>query len=193
MAAPLKTDQAVVRNARVRAWSWVTSSTLVNRPGGSQPLGRLNLSPEDRFTSARRSGRTGAGVGIHTRVQLYGERAALGGLIGIVESARGAIGQTLLRQRSTDPVRLGVGDSLQSRLRFLRLGIASTTVACYVLQDTPAEVPSNANYRALNFSHICTKGRRAIYPSIHLWIVSRAWPWSAPDRAASCRGRFPRL
>jgi len=30
-AAPLKTDQAMVRNARVWAWSWVTSSTLVNR------------------------------------------------------------------------------------------------------------------------------------------------------------------
>jgi hypothetical protein len=38
-AAPLKTDQAMVRNARERAWSWVTSSTLVNRHGGSQPPG----------------------------------------------------------------------------------------------------------------------------------------------------------
>ena len=33
-AAPLKTDQAMVRNARERAWSWVTSSTLVNRRDG---------------------------------------------------------------------------------------------------------------------------------------------------------------
>src|SRR5438105_2007134 len=33
--APRKTDLAMVRNARGLAWSWVTSSTLVNRLGGS--------------------------------------------------------------------------------------------------------------------------------------------------------------
>jgi len=37
---PLKTDKAMVRNARVWAWSWVTSSILVNRRGGLQPLCR---------------------------------------------------------------------------------------------------------------------------------------------------------
>ena len=31
---PRKTDLAMVRNARGLAWSWVTSSTLVNRLGG---------------------------------------------------------------------------------------------------------------------------------------------------------------
>jgi hypothetical protein len=33
-AALLKTDKAMVRYAREGAWSWVTSSTLVNQPGG---------------------------------------------------------------------------------------------------------------------------------------------------------------
>jgi hypothetical protein len=39
-AAPLKTDQSMVPAARDLARSWETLSTLVNRPGGSQPLGR---------------------------------------------------------------------------------------------------------------------------------------------------------
>jgi hypothetical protein len=39
-AVPQKTDLLLVQIARDRAWSWVTSSTLVNRPGGLQPPGR---------------------------------------------------------------------------------------------------------------------------------------------------------
>ncbi len=35
-----KTGMAMVHFARGLAWSWVTSSTLVSRPGGSQPPGR---------------------------------------------------------------------------------------------------------------------------------------------------------
>jgi hypothetical protein len=33
---PRKTDGAMVRTARLRAWSWVTSSTLVNRWRGCE-------------------------------------------------------------------------------------------------------------------------------------------------------------
>ena len=33
-AALRKTDRPMVRNARLQAWSWVTSSILVNRSGG---------------------------------------------------------------------------------------------------------------------------------------------------------------
>jgi len=39
-AALRKTDVAMVWIARGLAWSWVTSSTLVNGPGGSQPPDR---------------------------------------------------------------------------------------------------------------------------------------------------------
>jgi hypothetical protein len=37
---PGKTDLALVRTARKRAWSWETSSTLVNRIGGVLPPSR---------------------------------------------------------------------------------------------------------------------------------------------------------
>lgn len=41
-----KADIAMVRNARVRAWPWVTSSTLVNRVSGMQPFARYPVFEE---------------------------------------------------------------------------------------------------------------------------------------------------
>jgi len=39
-AVPLKTDEALVLSARMLAWSWVTSSTLVRWPDSSHLPGR---------------------------------------------------------------------------------------------------------------------------------------------------------
>ena len=50
-AAPRKTEVAMVRIARGIAWSWVTSSTVVNRLGGVQLSGRTTPAENDELTT----------------------------------------------------------------------------------------------------------------------------------------------